>query len=197
MFWCSARFIFVCFSSTLYIFHAWKRQAFCFYRIPLVTTSFIDLGFFATLESLVIFKLEFLFILGQQLGKNSFFVFIAIVFLEPYPPLNVEADVTSKDITVRWKYNTENNKKFPIIEYRLLYQETGGTGAEVKMTWSDIANDTGPPILLSYSFQDILKPYTNYSIRVRGYNQYDSKFSSKVSVETDSTGMQIFFMFLY
>ena len=129
---------------------------------------------------------------------NSFVFFIAtILFLEPYPPLNVAADVTSKDITVRWNYNTDNNKKFPIIDYGLWYQESGGTAAEKKMTWSNIANDTGPPIVLSYTFQDFLKPYTNYSIRVRGYNQYDSKSSSKVSVETHSTGIQISFMFLY
>ena len=118
------------------------------------------------------------------------------MFLEPYPPLNVEADVTSKDITVRWNYNTENNKKFPIIDYGLWYKKSGGTAAETKMTWSNIANDTGPPIVLSYTIQDFLKPYTNYSICVRGYNQYASKYSSKVSVETLSTGIQMSLMFL-
>ena len=158
-----------------------------FFRAP---ASFIDLEFFAGLEY------KFLFILGQLLWKNNFLDFIAIVlFLEPYPPLNVGADVTSKDITVRWNYNIENNKKFPIIDYGLWYQESGGTEAVAKMTWSNIVNDTGPPVVLSYTFQDILKPYTNYSIRVRGYNQYDSKSSSKVSIETESTGIKYLLCF--
>ena len=137
------------------------------------------------------------FLLASELSKSTFFVIIAtILFLEPYPPLNVEADVTSKDITVQWNYNTQNDEKFPIIDYGLWYQESGGTPNATKMTWSDIANYTGPPIVLSYTFQDFLKPYTNYSISVRGYNQYGSKDSSKVFVETDSTGIPISFMLL-
>ena len=41
------------------------------------------------------------------------------IFTGPYPPLNIEADVTSTDITVRWEYDTRNSDRSPIIEYGL------------------------------------------------------------------------------
>ena len=106
----------------------------------------------------------------------------------PYQPLNVEANVTSKDITVRWNYNTQNNEK-SITNYKLWYKENGGTPATMPMTWSDIVNKTGPPILLSYVFQGVLKPYTNYSIAVRVKNQYGYNDSAIINVEMDSAGI--------
>ena len=115
-----------------------------------------------------------------------------ILFLVPYPPLNVEANVTSKDITVRWNYNTQNNEK-SITNYRLWHKEEGGTAATKPVKWSDIVNKTGPPILLSYFFRGVLKPYTNYSIGVRAENQYGHKDSAKVYVEMDSAGITVIF----
>ena len=66
------------------------------------------------------------------------------------------------------------------------------------MTWSDIVNKTGPPILLSYVFQGILKPYTNYTIRVRAENQYGHRDSASITVEMDSAGITaIFHVFMW
>ena len=110
------------------------------------------------------------------------------MLLVPYPPLNVEANATSKEITVRWNYNTQNNEK-SITSYKLWYKENGGTPATMPMIWSDIVNKTGPPILLSYVFQGVLKPYTNYSIAVRAKNQYGYKDSAMINVEMDSAGI--------
>ena len=47
--------------------------------------------------------------------------------------------------------------------YELWYMISGGSPALKQMTWSDIVNYTGPHNFLSYTFQNILKPHTNYS----------------------------------
>ena len=110
------------------------------------------------------------------------------MLLVPYPPLNVEANVKFKEVTVRWNYNTQNNEK-SITNYKLWYKKKGESQATKSMTWSDIVNKTGPPILLSYVFQGVLKPYTNYSIAVRAENQYGYKDSAKIPIEMDSAGI--------
>ena len=56
--------------------------------------------------------------------------------------------------------------------YELWYMKFGGSPALKQMTWSDIVNYTGPHIILSYTFQNILKPHTNYSIGIRSHNLY-------------------------
>ena len=61
-----------------------------------------------------------------------------LIFLGPYPPLNVEADVTSTDITIQWEYDTRNSDRSPIIEYGLMYKEDGGTWSTENMKMSDI-----------------------------------------------------------
>ena len=114
------------------------------------------------------------------------------LFLEPFPPRNLEANVTSTSITVRWKYDTQNSGKSPVIMYELWYMISGGSPALKQMTWSDIVNYTGPPIILSYTFQNILKPHTNYSIGIRSHNLYNTSIDSKkIVVKTDSTGITI------
>ena len=129
------------------------------------------------------------------LKENVFVIITIILLLVPYPPLDVEANVTSTEITVRWNYNTQNNEK-SITNYRLLYKEKGVTAATKLMTWSDIVNKTGPPILLSYVFQGFLKPYTSYSIAVRAENKYGHMDSAETHVEMNNAGITTIFHFL-
>ena len=78
--------------------------------------------------------------------------------------------------------------------YELWYMKFGGSPALKQMTWSDIVNYTGPHIILSYTFQNILKPHTNYSIGIRSHNLYNtSTDSKKIVLKTDSTGITIIF----
>ena len=56
------------------------------------------------------------------------------------------------------------------------------TPATNPMTWSDIIIKTGPPTLLSYISQGVLRPYTNYDIVV----QYGHRDSATIHVEMDS-----------
>ena len=114
------------------------------------------------------------------------------LFLEPFPARNLKANVTSTSITVQWKYDTQNSGKSPVIMYELWYMISGGSPALKQMTWSDIVNYTGPPIILSYTFQNILKPHTNYSIGIRSHNLYNTSIDGKkIVVKTDSTGITI------
>ena len=74
---------------------------------------------------------------------------------------------------------------------------SGGSQVLKKMTWSDIVNDTGPPTILSYTFQNILKPHTNYSIGIRNHNLFETSIDSKkIAVETESAGITIIFNIL-
>lgn len=69
---------------------------------------------------------------------------------------------------------------------------SGGSPALKQMTWSDIVNNTGPPIILSYTFLNILKPHTNYSIGIRSHNLYNtSTDSKKSSIEMYAVGITI------
>ena len=116
-----------------------------------------------------------------------------LIFLGPYPPLNLEADVTSTDITVQWEYDTRNSDRSPIMEYGLMYKEDGGTWRTENMKMSDIINNTGSPIILSYTLQNFLKPFTNYTIKIQNNNQYTSYESNKLRIETTSAGISIYF----
>ena len=76
--------------------------------------------------------------------------------------------------------------------YELWYMISGGSPALKQMTWSDIVSNTGPPIILSYTFLNILKLHTNYSIGIRSHNLYDtSTDSKKSSIEMYATGITI------
>ena len=76
--------------------------------------------------------------------------------------------------------------------YELWYTISGGSPDVKQMTWSKIINNTGPPIILSYTFQDLLKPYTNYSIGMKNHNLYNTSMESKkIAVATDSAGIQL------
>ena len=74
---------------------------------------------------------------------------------------------------------------------------SGGSQALKKMTWSDIVNNTGLPNILSYTFQNILKPHANYSIGIRNHNLFETSIDSKkIAVETESAGITFIFNIL-
>ena len=74
-----------------------------------------------------------------------------------------------------------------------MYKEDGGTWNTENMNMSDIINNTGPPIILSFTLQNFLKPFTNYTIKIQNHNEYTNHESNKLLVETTNAGILICF----